>query len=387
MKPMFVALCLMLETGTPYKKWLDEEDRRRRDRRIPRCALRTFFYSSFYHLYQSRNDQALLNATGHDFNSFDSLLTLFSPIYYFWTYDDEFKVIREKVLDKNGWPKGKPRDMPACGCLGLILMWFRTRASCARGLALAFGQTSTPLYKWLKFGRRVLLHVLSRHDAAKVRPPTAAEFKSFKEAVVDKYPACPNVWGAADGLKLLIEAPYSYSKQLRYYNGWKAGHFVNCVFVFSVDGKIRLCVLNAPGCFHDSHMADYGLYHHLERIFEETGGQVVVDSAFRVEKGPYLIKLSQTDPMDPDELLVNRDATSIRQLSGWGMRIIQSSFPRLKEPLRFEEDGDRFIILRLMVNLYNYQTEMMGQNQIFNSYMASQGNYFDYDSIDEYYNL
>ena len=76
---MFVALCLMLETGTPYKKWLDEEDRRRRDRQIPRCVLRTFFYSSFYHLYQSRNDQALLNATGHDFNSFDSLLTLFLP--------------------------------------------------------------------------------------------------------------------------------------------------------------------------------------------------------------------------------------------------------------------------------------------------------------------
>ena len=147
-------------------------------------------------------------------------------------------------------------------------MWFRTRASCARGLALAFGQTSTPLYKWLKFGRRVLLHVLSRHDAAKVRSPTAAEVKSFKEAVVDKYPACHNVWGAADGLKLLIEALCSsYSKQLRYYNGWKAGHFVNCAFVFSVDGKILLCVLNAPGCFHDSHMAYYRLYHFFGNNF------------------------------------------------------------------------------------------------------------------------
>ena len=67
--------------------------------------------------------------------------------------------------------------------------------------------------------------------------------------------------------------------------------------------------------------------------------------------------------------------------------IIQLSFLRLKEPLQFEEDGDRFIILRLMVNLYNYQTETMGQNQIFNSYMETQDNYFEYGEIDDYYNL
>ena len=35
------------------------------------------------------------------------------------------------------------------------------------------------------------------------------------------------------------------------------GYYVNSLFVFGPDGKIYLYVLNAPGTFHDSIMADY----------------------------------------------------------------------------------------------------------------------------------
>lgn len=65
--------------------------------------------------------------------------------------------------------------------------------------------------------------------------------------------------------------------------------------------------------------------------------------------------------------------------------MIQALFPRLKEPLLFEEDGDRFIILRLMVNLYNYQTERMGATQIFNSFANDETDFFD--NMDEFYDL
>ena len=252
---------------------------------------------------------------------------------------------------------------------------------------MMFGQTSTPMYRWLKFGRRLLLNVLSRVPEAQVKLPTSTEIASFKAAVSEKYPSCPNVWGAADGLKLLIESPLSYAKQRRFYNGWTHGHYISCAFAFSVDGKIWMSVLNAPGNFHDSTLADYGLYEPMEFLYDRDGGQVVVDSAFRVGAAPYLIKSGHTDPFDAAELIVNRDATSIRQLSEWGMRIIQSSFPRLKEPLRYEEDGDRFIILRLMVNLYNFQTHTMGMNQIFNSYMSNTDAYYAYDTIDEYFSI
>ena len=385
MKFINIYLYLEMMESTPYKHYLDEEDRRSRDRRYPRAALRTFRYSSFYHLYESKNDQALLNATGHNFYSFNKLLLLFAPKYYFYTYDDELGIIRPKVLHDSGKPKGKPRDMTACGCLGLVLTWYRTKGSCARTLALMFGQTSTPLYRWLKFGRKVLLHVLSRAPEAQVMLPTREQVAEFKEAVSEKYPFCPNVWGAADGLKLLIEPPLSYEKQLRYYNGWKCDHYINCAFTFSVDGKIRIAVLNAPGNFHDSNIADYGLYEGMEFIWEHFNGQVVVDSAYKVGMAPYLIKSSNVDPDNPELIAINRDATSIRQLSEWGMRIIQASYPRLKEPLRFEEDGDRFIILRLMVNLYNYQTEMMGCNQIFNSFIENDEGFFGYADIAEYF--
>ena len=384
MRTSTLALCLLSQHSTPYKRWLDEEEKRRRDRRYPRISLRTFRYSSFYKVYASRCDQALLNATGHDFNSFDNLLRLFAPFYHLYTFDDEIGRIRKKILE-DGKPKGRPRDLSACGCLGLVLMWYRTKGSCARALSMMFGQTSTPMYKWLKFGRKVLLHVLSRHDAAKVKLPTAAESEGFKAAVAEKYPYCPDVWGAGDGLKLFIDAPTSYSKQLRYYNGWKCSHYISCVFVFSVDGKIRVAILNAPGNFHDSTIADYGFYTNLEEVYDRDGGKVVVDSAFAVRNAPYLIKSSQTNPFDMRGIAVNEQATSIRQLSEWGMRIIQATFPRVKEPLRYEEDGDRMIILKLMVCLYNYQTEMMGQNQIFNSYMNKDEGYYGYDDINEYY--
>ena len=118
----------------------------------------------------------------------------------------------------------------------------------------------------------------------------------MQTAVREKYPACPNVWAAADGVKLLVEAPEDYDQQLRYYNGWTHGHYINCAFLFAVDGKIRSAVLNAPGCFHDSNMADYGLYEDFEAVYNRDGGQVVVDSAFKVGSFPYLVKSSQVDP-------------------------------------------------------------------------------------------
>ena len=54
----------------------------------------------------------------------------------------------------------------------------------------------------------------------------------------------------------------------------------------------------------------------------------------------YLVKSQQADPRNRDLLLLNRQATSVRQLSEWGMRIVQGQFPRLKDSLLYEEKGD-----------------------------------------------
>ncbi len=97
-------------------------------------------------------------------------------------------------------------------------MWYRTQGSCARSLAVMFGQTAIPMYKWLKFGRRVLLHSLSRSSEAQVKRPNIDEIKRFQDSVEAKYPTCSDVWGAAEGLKLMIHEVGSYQKQLKFYN-------------------------------------------------------------------------------------------------------------------------------------------------------------------------
>eukprot|EP00536_Pseudo-nitzschia_multiseries_P010585 jgi/Psemu1/26410/gm1.26410_g len=60
----------------------DEEDpfnRRLRDRRTPRIAIRRHCQSSFTYLFNSGNEQALLNCCGVDHKVFRDLLHLFQP--------------------------------------------------------------------------------------------------------------------------------------------------------------------------------------------------------------------------------------------------------------------------------------------------------------------
>ena len=137
----------------------------------------------------------------------------------------------------------------------------------ARALPMAFGQTSSPLYCWLRFGRRILLYSLQHHPSAKVCPPTQQELELCTSSIEAKYPILEKAWGAADGLKLHIQSATNYAEQNKYFNGWHHCHYINCVFVFGADGRIRICVVNCPGVWHDSTMADYGVYKKMEALF------------------------------------------------------------------------------------------------------------------------
>jgi hypothetical protein len=52
-------------------------------------------------------------------------------------------------------------------------------------------------------------------------------------------------------------------------------------------------------------------YDKIEEVYEATGRKVVIDSAFTLGKRGYSIKSVQQDPMDAQELLTNRDTTSV----------------------------------------------------------------------------
>ena len=111
--------------------------------------MRKYNQSSFYYLFGCGNDQALLNCCACDHKVFRSLLALFKPVFDTHTFDDKTGRIKKMTTTKNGKPKGRKREIDAIGCLGLVLFWYRTRGSCTRAIALAFGLTATPMYKWL----------------------------------------------------------------------------------------------------------------------------------------------------------------------------------------------------------------------------------------------
>ena len=77
------------------------------------------------------------------------------------------------------------------------------------------------------------------------------------------------MWGAADGLKVLIQQSNNWMTQNRFYNGWKDSSYVNGVFVFAPDGLIRMATINCPGSWHDSQMAEYGMYGKMEEVYKE----------------------------------------------------------------------------------------------------------------------
>ena len=64
-------------------------------------------------------------------------------------------------------------------------------------------------------------------------------------------------------------------------------------------------IINAPETFRDSTMDDYGIYEGIQKIYDDTGVKVVVESTFNIGSRDFLIKSSQQDPTDGHGLLVN----------------------------------------------------------------------------------
>ena len=129
-----------------------------------------------------------------------------------------------------------------------------------------------------------------------------------------KYPNCSEVWGVLDDLKCTIEKSTNDCVH-HFYNGWKCGTYINSQFLFVPDGRIRSTIYNCPGTFHDSTMADYGMYNTIDGVYQRTGANVVVDSAFSLTDESCMIKSRQIAPENAEDLLAHKDATSIRQLS------------------------------------------------------------------------
>ena len=343
-----------------FRQCLDHHSRRLRSGAIRRGALQAPSKSAFQYLFKSGQDDALVTLCGFDHQSFATINALFDVEYRQYSPFTVNGQIRRRPLRNR-----RRRLLSSIQCLGLVLAWTRTRGQYSV-LQLIFGITKGHLSLWLRFGRRLLIKNLQNNPLAQVRIPTDEEIR--------QYPALEHCGGAMDGLKLRLERSGDDATQNSFFNGWTHDHYVSNLFLFSPDGKIRACYINAPGTFHDSTMANMsGIYDKIDILYERLGSKVVVDSAFSADNRRSVYKSHQNN-IDRygnvrQKSEVHRQATSVRQLSEWGMRGLQGSFPRLKDRLPYEERGERKLILEMIVLLYNYRASTVGMNQIQSTYM------------------
>jgi hypothetical protein len=347
---------------------LKKQFRIKRVHHISRWALLDPMETGFIKLYQSGCTQSMITYTGFDYASFDTLLALFQPYFNQLTPYSDHGHIR-KLRKSNG----QKRKVTALICLGLVLCWTRTKGP-LYSLQMDFGMSHSCLILWLRFARRVLVDILCNNPLSLVRRPTQEEVATNMAAVALKYPLLPEVCGIAHCLHLGIQSTKDDQVQSMFYNGWTHGHYVSSVLVFGFDGLIKICGLNAPDNMHDRLLADHaGVYEILQMVFDETGGKVVVDSAFHMaNNNNFIIKSSQNVP-NGNRLAVRkaRDATKLRQVSEWGMGGFQSSFSRTHDEMPLETFGERRLIFKLLVYLFNYRTNVVGCNKIRSTFMPN----------------
>ena len=368
-----------LEKHSRYRKdffrSLDRVHRQLRQRKIPRCSLQDQSSSAWRRLYDSRNDQGMITLTGFDHAAFDFLCGIFAPVFDSYT---QFVPPGTSCFERTKQPKkGRPRMIRPEDCLGLVLVWTRTRGP-LNVLQLVFGLTYTNLLVYLRFGIRLFVETFRHDPLASVSIPSAETIETFQDAFAVRHPLLNDCWATMDGLKLYLQQSGNAVIQERYYNGWTHDHYVTSVFCFCPDGTIPIAFFNVPGSVHDSQVAEFGnIYNRLEEVYLSTGAKCCIDSAFGNVTREYLYKscqdlLGSNAPTRQERLLdlqKKRQATSARQTAEWGMLTLQASFPRLKDRFVYEERGERRITLKMLVLIYNMRARMVGINQILNTYV------------------
>jgi len=184
--------------------------------------------------------------TGFDCDSFDSLLVKFGPMFDGHTPFDESGMIVEFE-----YVTGRKREVQSADCLGLALIWTRTRGP-LNVLQLVFGLTLTNLSVYLRFGIRLIVETFQDDPLASVSIPSAKKTETFKAAFAVRHPLLNDCWATINGLKLNLQQSGNTDIQEWYYNGWTHDHYVTSVFCVCPDGTIPISFFNVPGSVHDS---------------------------------------------------------------------------------------------------------------------------------------
>ncbi len=168
---------------------------------------------------------------------------------------------------------------------------------------------------------------------------------------------------------------------------------INNIFLFSPEGKIIYGVFNAPGSWHDSHVAQPL----VTLVIAVMGNyKICVDQGFKrggILFGKFVGPMSRRSRQNLSPLLrreyieLHNKYVSLRQSSEWGMRALQGTFSRLKSRLTSNSLLRHNIIFSILL-LHNFRTARVGLNQIavvFNPHYEASINIYGYDRIARYY--
>ncbi|TFK17979.1 hypothetical protein FA15DRAFT_604134 [Coprinopsis marcescibilis] len=316
-------------------------------------------------LYNSRNNRAYITTMGFDVDTFDYIRA--SGFARKW---DETPVPR---ADAEGRGDSRPggRSLDAAGALGLLLHYL---SSTMREISLQeiFALIPSTVFRYITFGLQILLEILRRIGEAEIEWPDDNAFALYTHLIVRRHTRLHGAFGSIDGLNLAVQTSGDQDIENATYNDWLSAHFVSSVLVFSPRGEIVACNLNAPGSWHDSHVA--------QPIFEKLRSQtpdgyyLVADAAF--PRGTQDIRERIQAPLKPGQSITgsafeiegrmafNRELLSYRQTADWGMRALQGSFGRLRILLEVDYKDRTADLLEICVCAHNLRTRRVGINRV-----------------------
>ncbi|KAA1082932.1 hypothetical protein PGT21_020714 [Puccinia graminis f. sp. tritici] len=215
-------------------------------------------HSAWAYMWNTRCDRAFITTMGIDVGTFDDLLGRFSETWNFSTID-------RGDVNPHGEPQLGRRSLDAAGTLGLVLHWLCSTMS-SYSLQQLFGITPAVCSRYLACGMDHLLEVLKAHPQARfLWPTTKHKAKVYSEPIQKNFPLLTKCFGFFDGLNLPVLVSDDEDIQNAYYNGWTCSHYCSCILAFASDGTIMHAILNAPGSWHNSTIAepiyDQLLYH------------------------------------------------------------------------------------------------------------------------------
>jgi hypothetical protein len=280
--------------------------------------------------------------------------------------------MEEALPERSAVRKGRRFMLDATDVTALTLHYFATRCS-HKTLQMIFGVSHSILSRDLRLGMETLAQVLQNMEDAEVRWPSHEEMYAFALAIRGDDAPTDIFWPFAfvDGLALPIEQPSGVIEQNNYYSGYHHCTVVNNIFAFGPDGCIMWYSVNNPGHHADGGCVE-GLYNRLRDLqYTPAAFGVIADAAFYnhfmgpkvmtpVKEGTHFSRIEVVREL---QKRCHRWITFKRQAAEWGMRTLQSAFPRLKNNLCNNADV-RLLLLKIVIGLHNLRTRRVGLNQI-----------------------